>query len=103
MLQTELHDPRLAWVSITRVEVTPDLKLARVLYSCMPDTEADSHRDEVQQSLDRAAGYLRKLLGRRLTLRSVPRLELVYDDSLEHGDYMSRLLHSLDPGDSDGH
>ena len=102
MLQRELRDPRLAWVSVTRVEVAPDLREARVLYSCMPETEADRHREEVQENLERASGYLRKLLGSRLTLRTVPRLEFVHDDSLEHGDHISRLLRSLDPGDGDG-
>ncbi|MFA9460736.1 30S ribosome-binding factor RbfA [Thiohalorhabdus methylotrophus] len=102
LVQTELRDPRLAWVSILKVDVAPDLKSARVHYSCMPGTEADEDRDAVQESLERASGYIRGQIGRRLTLRSVPHLYFAYDDSLEQGDRMNRLLRSLHNGETDG-
>ena len=102
MVQSELRDPRLAWVSIVAVRVSPDLKNARVLYSCMPGTEADDAREEVQESLERASGYLHRQLGRRLSLRAIPYLHFVYDQSLEQGDRMNRLLRSLDDGEDDG-
>jgi ribosome-binding factor A len=103
MVQSELRDPRLAWVSIVGVNVSPDLKSARVYYSCMPGTEADSERDEVQDSLERASGYLHRQLARRLSLRAVPHLTFVYDESLEQGDRINRLLRSLDDdGEDDG-
>ncbi|KPV40388.1 hypothetical protein AN478_06175 [Thiohalorhabdus denitrificans] len=102
LVQNELRDERLAWVSILKVDVAPDLKSARVHYSCMPGTEADAHREEVQESLERAGGYLQHQLGRRLTLRAIPHLYFAYDDSLEQGDRMNRLLRSLHDGESDG-
>lgn len=102
MIQRELRDPRLAWVSILSLDVAPDLRSAEVRYSCMPDTEAEEARDEVQASLERAAGYLKGQLSRRLTLRNVPELRFVYDDSLERGDRINRLLRSLSNGESNG-
>ena len=102
MVQHELRDPRLRWVSVVRVDVAPDLKTAKVFYSCMPDTEAAAAPDEIQAALERAGGYLRGLLGRRVSLRTVPELHFVYDDSLEYGDRINRLLRSLNDGETDG-
>lgn len=102
MIQRELRDPRLHWVSVVRVDVAPDLKSAKVFYSTMPETEAAAAPDEIQAALERAAGYLRGLLGRRVSLRAVPELHFIYDDSLEYGDRMNRLLRSLDDGENDG-
>jgi len=102
MVQRELRDPRLHWVSVVRVDVAPDLKSAKVFYSIMPETEAAEAPDEVQDALERASGYLRGLLGRRVSLRHVPELHFVYDESLEYGDHINRLLRSLDHGDTDG-
>jgi len=102
MVQRELRDPRLHWVSVVRVDVAPDLKSAKVFYSCMPETEAAEAPDEIQEALERAAGYLRGLLGKRVSLRHVPELHFVYDDSLEYGDRINRLLRNLDHGDTNG-
>ncbi|MEF8793761.1 30S ribosome-binding factor RbfA [Thiohalorhabdus sp.] len=102
MIQQELRDSRLKWVSIVRVDVAPDLKMAKVFYSLMPETEAAAAPEEIQAVLDHASGYLRGLLGRRVSLRHVPELTFVYDESLEYGDHMNRLLRSLDHGESDG-
>ncbi len=102
MVQQELRDPRLTWVSILAVDVAPDLQSARVRYSCMPGTEAAEAGDEVQESLDRAAGYLRGLLSRRLNLRNIPELRFVYDDALDHADRINWLLSSLNHGESNG-
>jgi ribosome-binding factor A len=102
MVQRELRDPRLHWVSVVRVDVAPDLKSAKVFYSTMPDTEAAEAPDEIQAALERASGYLRGLLGRRVSLRAVPELHFIYDDSLEYGDRINRLLRSLDHGENDG-
>ncbi len=102
MVQRELRDPRLLWVSILTVDVAPDLGFARVYYSCMPETEAAKDRKEVQMSLERATGYLRKRLSRCLTLRTVPELRFIYDDALERGDRIQHLLHSLQAGESNG-
>jgi ribosome-binding factor A len=89
------------WVSIVSVDVSPDLGSARIYYSCMPATEAAEDPEGIQAGLEHAAGYLRSQLGRSLSLRSVPELRFEPDTSLEHGDYMNRLLRSLDTGDSD--
>jgi ribosome-binding factor A len=90
------------WVSVVRVDVAPDLKSAKVFYSTMPDTEAAEAPAEIQAALERASGYLRGLLGRRVSLRAVPELHFIFDDSLEYGDRINRLLRSLDHGENDG-
>lgn len=102
MVQRELRDPRLHWVSVVRVDVAPDLKSARVFYSTMPGTEAAAAPEEIQAALDRASGYLRGLLGRRVSLRAVPELQFVHDESLEHGDHINRLLRSLNDEEPNG-
>ena len=101
LLQTELRDPRLAWVTISKVAPSNDLKSARVYFSGMPGTEADEDPAAVQASLEKAAGFLRGELGRRLDLRYAPELHFVPDDSLAHGDRINRLLRSLHEGDGD--
>lgn len=102
LIQSELDDPRLAWVTITKVAPANDIKSARVYFSGMPGSEVDEDPEAVQASLDKAAGYLRGELGRRLDLRYAPELHFVPDDSLAHGDRINRLLRSLDEGDGDG-
>jgi len=102
MIQQELRDSRLQWVSVVRVDVAPDLRSAKVFYSCMPGTEAADAPDEIQAALEQASGYLKGVLGRRVSLHHVPELTFVYDESLEYGDHMNRLLRSLNHGESDG-
>lgn len=101
MLQTELADERLRWVSIVSIDVAPDLGSARVYYSCMPGTEAAEDPEGIQRVLDHASGYLRSELGRTVAIRRIPELRFEPDASLEYGDYMNRLLRSLDTGGTD--
>ena len=101
LIQSELDDPRLEWVTISKVAPANDLKSARVYFSGMPGTEADADPEAIRDSLDKAAGYLRGELGRRLDLRYAPELHFVADDSLAHGDRINRLLRSLNEGNGD--
>ncbi len=95
LIRSELQDLRFQWVSISRVEIPTDLKSARVYFSCMPGTEADRDRETIRTNLEKASGFLRGQLGRRLDLRYIPQLQFIYDDSLEHGDRINQLLRSL--------
>ncbi len=92
MLIHQAADPRLGLVTVTDVEVTPDLRLAHVYVSVMGD------EDEVQQSLAglrHAAGFLRRELGVSMSLRYLPELNFRLDESLERGLRIEQLLSSL--------
>lgn len=88
LLQKGLKDPRVGWVTITYVDVTRDYSHAKIYYTVM----VDSTREITQTALDEAAGWLRNELGRRLTIYSPPQLHFIYDESIERGMHMSRLI-----------
>lgn len=94
LLVRKIKDPRLDMVTITGVEVSPDLKLARVYFSRFGNPE------ELRQGLEglqSAAGFIKRELGQRLKLRHVPDLEFVHDTSFEYGDRIETLLKSVFP------
>ncbi len=88
-LQREFSDPRLTLVSITEVEVSKDLSVARVFFRTMSGAE---RADEVGRALRTAGGRLRHLVGSRMKTRAVPELRFEYDDSMDRGERISALL-----------
>jgi ribosome-binding factor A len=84
-----LKDPRIGFVTITRVEVTPDLRTARVFFGVLGDQK---QRDKTLAGLTAAAGYLRREIGRRVQMRYTPELRFQYDTGLEATDRVARLL-----------
>ncbi len=92
-IQRELKDPRLGFVTVTRVEVSPDLKHAKVFFSVMGDEQAKIESLEV---LKRASSYVRRELAHKLTIRYTPQLHFVFDAAMEHGDKIQRLLKQLE-------
>lgn len=94
LLLRKIKDPRLELLTITGVEVSPDLKLARVYFSRFGDA-AEVKRG--QEGLQSATGFLKRELGHRLKLRHVPELEFVHDTSFEYGDRIESLLKDLFP------
>lgn len=98
LLQTKVNDPRLELVTITAVQVTPDVSSAHVHYSVLGGPEA---REEAQAGLDSAAGWLRRELGRCTRLRNTPQLIFHWDPSLERGERIVGLLDQLRIGDSE--
>ena len=92
MLLQELKDPRLGFVTITRIEVTKDLHLARVYYSAMGD---DAKQEKSKKALEAAKGYIRKRLGERLRLRVTPEILFFRDDSIERNLRITKLLDGL--------
>jgi ribosome-binding factor A len=89
LLRNEVKDPRVGPVTVTSVEVSPDLSHAKVTFTHMAGRE---HGDEAVHALSRTAGFLRSQLSHRLNLYSVPELHFFYDDSIEHGMRLSRLI-----------
>lgn len=108
LIQLEVNDPRVGMVSITSVEVSNDLAHARIFVTVLntltgdPDLNRDTlkqpgelDRREIDQNLEAlnaASGYLRSLLAKRLTLRTVPKLRFFYDSSVERGQRLSSLI-----------
>ena len=89
LIRTELKDPRVGMISITGVEVSADYAHAKVFFSSMSGRE---HLDSVLAGLQKAAGFLRRELGRRITIHSTPQLHFVFDESLERGADLSKLI-----------
>lgn len=88
LIRSELKDPRVGMISLTAVELTPDYAHAKVFYT----TLNQDHLAEVEQGLKRAAGFLRRELGRRIHIHTLPELHFVYDDSLDRGMNLSQLI-----------
>lgn len=92
-----LRDPRLShWVSVTDVEVTGDLSMARVYVSILP---SGAERDRSLETLRRASGYVRHELASRLELREVPEVRFLLDTSLERGARVDELLNKIERGE----
>jgi ribosome-binding factor A len=92
LIARELHDPGIGFVTLTRVQVTPDLQLARVFFTALGD---DKTRGASARALDRAAPFLRRQLGSRLRLRRTPELRFVYDDAIAGQDRIEQILNDL--------
>lgn len=89
-----VKDPRVsgAFVSITSVDCTPDLKFARVAYSVM----GERRKGDTQKGLENAAGYIRTQIAKLLNLRITPELKFVLDDSMKHGAHISSLMKQVE-------
>jgi ribosome-binding factor A len=94
LLQRQIKDPRVAGLtSVTRVEVTQDLHLARIWVS-VPGDEAE--RQETMRGLERARGFVRSKLGEELSIRHIPEVQFMLDRSIEQGDRVLALLNQLE-------
>ena len=88
LIRTELKDPRVGMISLTEVELTPDYAHAKIFFT----TLNSEHLEEIKRGLKRASGFLRRELGRRIHIHTLPELHFVYDDSLERGSSLSQLI-----------
>jgi ribosome-binding factor A len=88
IIRSELNDPRMGTVtSVTRAEVTPDLKYCKIFISILSEDKT-----AVMDGLNSANGFIRKLLAERVNLRQTPELRFIHDDAIEHGLKISRLI-----------
>ena len=76
-------------VSVTDVEVTNDLSYADVYISVLGD---EKKKDDVMEALDQATGYIKILIGERMRLRTMPEFRFKFDESIERGAYMDKLI-----------
>jgi ribosome-binding factor A len=88
LIRLEVRDPRVGMITITSVDVSPDLSHAKLFFTML---EKDKLEDTLH-GLKRSAGFLRSQLARRLKMYSTPELRFEYDESVERGDRLSRLI-----------
>ncbi|AWN72653.1 30S ribosome-binding factor RbfA [Legionella anisa] len=97
IIPKEVKDPRLTgFVTISAVKVAADLGHAKVYFTVLNDDKKTA-----VAILNAAASYLRSALARSITLRTVPQLHFVYDESIEYGQRLSRLIDEVNPPTSD--
>ncbi len=94
ILREDLKDPRVDPVrtSVMAVEVTPDLKFAKIYISVMGD---DSEKEKTMEGLKKSSSYVRHQLAHRMNLRNTPELTFVLDNSIEYGVAMSKRIDEL--------
>ncbi|CAN5334209.1 MAG: 30S ribosome-binding factor RbfA [Chloroflexia bacterium] len=107
LIQRGLKDPRIGFTSITRVDVSPDIRYATVFVSVLGTEDEQS---ETLVALNSASGFIRHELGPKLTMRNIPMVSFRLDRSMEHAENVARLLREIDlppetepgaPSDSD--
>lgn len=98
IIQTHVRDPGLGFLTVTGVEVTPDLRIARVWVSVLGEPEQD---EASLEALERAGGFLRSSLARSLRMKRIPELRFRLDQSARKSSRIERLLHPEEPGPSD--
>jgi len=99
ILLREVKDPRIGFVSVTDVEVSTDLRHANVYISVYG---GDEEREKSMEGLEKANGYIRKLLGERITVYHTPEILFRYDNSLEYGAHISSLLEKVKKKSNEG-
>jgi len=89
LIRLEVKDPRVGFITLTDVELTPDYAHAKVFFTSMTGQQG---LDEILTGLKRASGFLRRELGRRVRIHTTPQLHFVYDRSVEEGARLSKLI-----------
>jgi ribosome-binding factor A len=95
IIQTELKDPRIGFITVTGVEVTSDLSQAKTYLSVLG---SDEQKEETLKALARSNGFIRSELGKRMRLRHTPELIFKFDSSIEYGSRIEALLEKLNKG-----
>ena len=88
----QVHDPGIGFITLTRVQVSADLQMARVFYTSLGDPQA---RRDTERALARATPFLRRQIGARMRLRRVPELAFRFDESITHQDRIEQILQDL--------
>ncbi|MCK2087964.1 30S ribosome-binding factor RbfA [Thauera aromatica] len=92
LIRLEVKDPRVGFITLTDVEITPDYAHAKVFFTSMTGA---GDVPEILQGLRRASGFLRRELGRRIRIHTIPELHFQYDRSVEEGARLSQLIDTV--------
>lgn len=96
----QIKDPRLEMTTITRVKMSPDLKLARIYYTIGGD---EKKKEEAAEGFGHATGFVKRILARELGLRYMPELRFYYDDSFDYSTHIDKLLKSIQTENGSNH
>ncbi|ADL51533.1 30S ribosome-binding factor RbfA [Clostridium cellulovorans] len=100
VIRNRVRDPRLApMISVTSVDVTKDLKYAKVYVSIFG---SDTEKDESLKILKNSSGFIRREVASKINLRSTPELLFNLDTSIEYGMHIDRLIHSIKENEDNG-
>ncbi len=89
LIRGSIHDPRIGFITLTGVKVSPDLSVAQVYYSMIG---TDEQKAETKAGLEAAKGFVRREVTKRVKLRISPEVFFTFDPSLDEGDKIERLL-----------
>jgi ribosome-binding factor A len=92
IIQQEIKDPRIGFVTVTAVEMSGDLQQAKVFVSILG---SQTEKDDSMKALEKAKGFIRSEVGHRIQLRHVPDIHFAVDQSLDHSEQITRLLHDV--------
>ncbi|MEM6280772.1 MAG: 30S ribosome-binding factor RbfA [Chloroflexota bacterium] len=93
LLMREVSDPALQGVTVTEVKIDPEIMFARIYVNALGD---ESRKGEVMSGLDRASGFLRREMSKRIRVRSAPEIRFLWDEGLEQANKVEQLLNNLD-------
>lgn len=97
IIQSELKDPRIGFITVTGVDVTNDFSQAKVYLSVLG---TDEQREETLKALARGSGFIRSELGKRIRMRKIPELIFKFDASIDYGSKIESLLHKINEENS---
>lgn len=92
LIEKKLSDPKKGFITLTRVKLSPDLKLANIYYSVLGD---QTTRQQSGDTLNKANHFLRRELGRKVKLKYLPELRFFYDDSLDYSAHISSIIKKI--------
>ncbi|HOB41755.1 MAG TPA: 30S ribosome-binding factor RbfA [Bacillota bacterium] len=98
ILQRDLKDPRLGFATVTDVDISGDLQHVKIYVSILGEEES---RTETMKALESAKGYIRSEIGRRVPLRLTPEISFEYDESIERGARILKLIEEVQSGRND--
>lgn len=97
ILSNEAQDKELHQVTVTSAEVTNDLSFAKIYITCMNEKD----KETILKDLNEAAGFIRKELSERIELRHTPKISFHYDESIEYGNNIERIIKEIHEHDSE--
>lgn len=98
IIQGEMKDPRIGFATVTDVELSPDLRHAKVFVSIYGDEEC---KKATLKGLESAVGFIRNEIGKRIRMKNIPEIIFRFDQSIERGARISRLLHEIQSEDKE--
>ena len=100
LLNKSIHDPRLQMITITKVKMSADLRLARIYFAIYGD---DKKSEDAAKGFESARGFIKRILAPKLGLRYMPDLKFFYDDSLDYGSHIDQLLEKIKTDNGPNH